>query len=70
MGMHVYSFIIQCPSPYVGDGVLCALDSDNDGYPNVATLPSCDIDNNDTFCKLVHNNFMTSCTPKYVPYTP
>ena len=34
--MHTF----QCSLPFVGDGVRCTLDSDGDGYPDVALIDS------------------------------
>lgn len=30
----------QCSPPFVGDGVRCTVDSDGDGYPDVALIDS------------------------------
>ena len=39
----------QCVTPYVGDGSLCVLDSDGDGYPDQA-LRNCSTDDQSTYC--------------------
>ena len=44
--MHLFT---QCVSPYVGDGSLCVLDSDGDGYPNLA-LRTCSETDSFIYC--------------------
>jgi hypothetical protein len=39
----------QCAPPYVGDGSLCVLDSDGDGYPDRA-LKTCSTGDQQTYC--------------------
>ena len=39
----------QCVTPYVGDGSLCVLDSDGDGYPDQA-LRNCSTHDHSTYC--------------------
>ena len=39
----------QCTSPYTGDGSLCVLDSDGDGYPDRA-LRTCSTDDQQIYC--------------------
>ena len=38
-----------CTSPYIGDGSLCVLDSDGDGYPDRA-LRTCSTDDQQMYC--------------------
>ena len=40
---------LQCTSPYIGDGSLCVLDSDGDGYPDRA-LRTCSTDDQQMYC--------------------
>lgn len=49
---HAYFFLLsytQCVSPYVGDGSLCVLDTDADGYPDQA-LSSCSDEDSAIYC--------------------
>ena len=46
---HNYVLFSQCVSPYVGDGSLCVLDSDGDGYPNLA-LRTCSETDSFIYC--------------------
>ena len=40
---------MQCVPPYVGNGSLCVLDSDGDGYPDQA-LETCTEADTQTYC--------------------
>lgn len=42
-------FCPQCTPPYVGDGSLCVLDSDGDGYPALA-LRTCSDEDTEMYC--------------------
>ena len=60
----------QCVSPYVGDGSLCVLDSDDDGYPDYAleicTPTDTAIYCSEDTCRYAHNNNQedtSACTP-------
>ena len=42
-------YFLQCVSPYVGDGSLCVLDTDADGYPDLA-LSTCTDEDSAMYC--------------------
>ena len=49
----------QCQSPFVGDGLSCTLDSDNDGFPDQPLdSPSCADDPSLAYCTAVSVQFI------------
>ena len=50
--------LLQCVSPYVGDGSLCVLDTDADGYPDKKLRTCADTDTH------------TYCSADTCPYAP
>ena len=44
-----FCYPLQCVSPYVGDGSLCVLDTDADGYPDFA-LSTCTDEDSAMYC--------------------
>ena len=41
---------LQCLSPYVGNGSYCTLDSDRDGYPNMALRNCAESEREQSYC--------------------
>ena len=47
--VHIIIITTQCTYPYTGDGSLCVLDSDGDGYPDRA-LRTCSTGDQQMYC--------------------
>ena len=69
VGLAVYHRVtsdlsIQCPEGYVGDGVLCAVDSDRDGYTDIdiSALYNCHSDTPNQLCQQVRYKALI-CSP-------
>ena len=48
--LSLYSHNTQCQTPYVGNGVYCALDEDGDSFPSIVPDPICDINSTQSYC--------------------
>ena len=51
--------LLQCATPYVGDGILCTIDTDGDMYPD-EPLETCTAQDNKKFCLKVQKDLMNS----------